>query len=156
MATSQNLSDQSVIQSRSLVVAKNRPYSDFDLTMYMSELDSTPNGTASKDIVPLYDIDAVKQSVKNLILTDFNERPFNPRMGSNIRGFLFEPADKFTMVALRKALKRVVEQYEPRVDSVSIYIEDNSDENRYEVTVGFRVITLNIEVDVNLYLVRLR
>lgn len=145
---SQNLSDKSVIQSRSSIVSKNRPYSDFDLSMFMH-----PN---TMDILPLEDIDAVKQSVKNLVLTDFNERPFNPRLGSNIRGYLFEPADVFTLVSLRNAIKRVVTQYEPRVDSVTVQVVDNSDENRYDVTVGFRVISLNIDVDVNLNLVRLR
>ena len=141
-------SDKSVVQSRSLIVSKNRPYSDFDLAMYMH-----PN---TMDIMPLEDLDAVKQAVKNLVLTNFNERPFNPRLGSNIRGFLFEPADVFTIVSLRNAIHRVITQYEPRVDSVTVQVVDNSDENRYDVTIGFRVITLSVDVTFDLYLTRLR
>ena len=57
---------------------------------------------------------------------------------------------------MRRAIKIVLEQHEPRIDSITVQIVDNSDENRYDVTVGFRVITLNVEVDVDLYLIRLR
>lgn len=145
---SQNLSDKNVVQSRSVVVSKTRPYSDLDLKLTLHPIFG--------DIIPLTDIDAVKNSVKNLVLTNFNERPWSPNLGGNVRGFLFEPADKFTITALRRAIKRVIEQHEPRVDSVTVKIVDNGDENRYDVTIGFRVITLNVEVNVDLYLIRLR
>jgi phage baseplate assembly protein W len=144
----QTLSDSNVVQSRSIVVSKTRPYSDLDLSLTLHPV--------FNDIVPLTDIDAVKNAVKVLVLTNFNERPFQPQLAGNVRGYLFEPADKFTIVALRQSIKKVIEQYEPRVDSVTVQIVDNSDENRYDVTIGFRVITLNVEVNVDLYLIRLR
>jgi phage baseplate assembly protein W len=108
------------------------------------------------DIVPLTDIDAVKNAVKNLVLTNFDERPFNRRLGSNLRALLFEPADKFTISALRQYIKLVLEQHEPRIDQITIQIQDNSDENRYDITVGFRVISIDVEVDVYVYLIRIR
>ena len=144
----QTLSDANVVQNRSLVVSKTRPYSDLDLSLAIHPVFG--------DIVPLTDIDAVKNAVKTLVLTNFSERPFQPRLAGNVRGYLFEPADKFTITAMRRAIKIVLEQHEPRIDSITVQIVDNSDENRYDVTVGFRVITLNVEVDVDLYLIRLR
>jgi phage baseplate assembly protein W len=108
------------------------------------------------DINPLIDIDAVKASVKNLILTNYNERPFQPKLGSNLRALLFEPADRLTAVSIRESIKRVIAQYEPRVDSVTVQILDDSDRNRYHVTIGFRVITIDTEVNISVYLVRLR
>jgi phage baseplate assembly protein W len=108
------------------------------------------------DIVPLIDIDAVRAAVKNLVLTNYNERPFQPKLGSNLRSLLFEPADRLTAIAIRESIKRVIAQYEPRVDSVTIQIIDDSDRNRYNVTIGFRVITVDTEVNISVYLVRLR
>jgi hypothetical protein len=61
-----------------------------------------------KDITPLKDIDAVKQSVKNLVMTNFYERPFRPDIGSGVTGLLFEPADSFTGMALRDEIKEVL------------------------------------------------
>ena len=46
-----------------------------------------------RDIIPLKDNAAVKNAVRNLLLTNFFERPFQPTVGANLRGLLFEPAD---------------------------------------------------------------
>ena len=77
--------DQNILARKSAIVSKRKPYSDLDITL---ELNSR------KDISPLEDIDAVKQSVRNLILTTFGERPFRPKLGSAVKGLLFEPADR--------------------------------------------------------------
>ena len=39
---------------------------------------------------------AITQSVRNLILTIFGERPFQPSIGSRVKGLLFEPWDPFS------------------------------------------------------------
>ena len=148
MSTQILTSDASVIRSKSVLVSRTQPYSDLDLSLALH-----PD---FHDIVPLSDTDAVKNSVKNLILTNFNERPFNRTLGSNIRALLFEPADKFTISALRQYINLVLKQHEPRIDSVTIQIQDNSDQNRYDVTIGFRVISIDVEVDTYVYLIRIR
>lgn len=145
---SQNLSDRNIVERRSIIVSKTRPYSDLDLSLALH-----PD---FNDIIPLTDIDAVKNAVKTLVLTNFNERPFQPQLGANIRGLLFEPADKFTIVALREYIRTVLEQHEPRIDSITIQIRDNSDNNQYDITIGFRVITINVNVDVDLHISRIR
>lgn len=142
-----NLSDKNVLARRAALVSKVHPYSDLDLTLAINEF---------QDITPLTDIDAVKQSVRNLVLTNFNERPFRPKLGGNITALLFEPADKFTMISLKESIKFVLEKYEKRVDQVTVQIEDDSDNNRYLVNLGFRVITLDFQTDVTVYLVRVR
>jgi len=148
MSTQTLTSDSNVIRSKSVLVSRTQPYSDLDLSLTLH-----PD---FHDIVPLTDIDAVKNAVKNLVLTNFDERPFNRRLGSNLRALLFEPADKFTISALRQYIKLVLEQHEPRIDQITIQIQDNSDENRYDITVGFRVISIDVEVDVYVYLIRIR
>jgi phage baseplate assembly protein W len=128
-------------------VSKRKPYADLDLNLEIDE---------SGDIQPLMDLDAVKASVRNLVVTNFGERPFQPNIGSNVRGFLFEPADVFTIFGLKQNIEDVLLRYEPRVTDIIVEIEDNSDYNRYDVTLTFRVITFNEVVDLDLYLSRTR
>jgi phage baseplate assembly protein W len=147
-----NTSDYNVNEfissSRSQVVSKRRSYADLDLSLELN-----PN---FNDIVPLTDIDAVRNSVKNLVLTNFFERPFQPWIGSNVSALLFEPADVFTIVAIREEIKKVLKKYEPRVDNVTVEVKDESDRNSYYVTLGFRVISVDEQVDITLYLKRIR
>lgn len=141
------LSDKNVLARRAAVVSKRQQYSDLDHSLTLNQFN---------DVYPLTDIDAVKNSVKNLILTNFYERPFQPKLGANLRGLLFEPADRITIAVLRNRIKRILQVYEPRVDSVAVQINDDSDRNRYTVTLGFRVISADERVDVTLYLQRIR
>jgi len=140
-------SDKNILERKSSVVSRRKPYSDLDVTL---SLDVT------NDITSLKDIDAVKASVKNLILTSFGERPFQPNLGSAVKGALFEPADRITIAILRDSIQTVLEKNEPRIDSITIAIKDESDSNRYVIDLGFRVISLNQEIDVSFYLQRVR
>ena len=100
---------------------KKNLYSDLNLFFQRN-----PN-----DISPLRDIDAVRQSVKNLVLTNFFERPFHPELGSNVTALLFEPADQFTGIAIRDEIQKVVEEFEPRVNNVVVQVFADIDANRY-------------------------
>lgn len=133
---------------RSSVVSKKRLYSDLDLSLALNQ--------NFRDIVPLIDIDAVKNSIKNLVLSNFYDRPFQPALGSNVSGLLFEPADNFTVAAMRQEIKRVIKKFEPRADSVVVEIIDNSDRNTYNINIGFRVVAIDQRVDITLYLKRIR
>lgn len=148
MANVQTLSDYNVTDQRATVVSKKKLYSDLDLSLTLHPI--------FHDITPLTDIDAVTGSVRNLVLTNFDERPFQPYLGSNLRGLLFEPADKITIICLRDSIHGILAKYEPRIDSVAVNIADDSDRNRYHVTLSFRVIIPNQTVDMTLYLLRIR
>jgi phage baseplate assembly protein W len=148
MATETYTTVSGVTLQKSILVSRNRPYADLDIT-----LEPHPE---FHDIVPLYDTDAVKSAVRNLVLTNFNERPFQPNLGSNLRALLFEPADNITIGAIRSNIERVIRKYEPRVDQVQVDVEDQSDNNAYRVTVTFRVINLSDTTEVYIQLERLR
>jgi phage baseplate assembly protein W len=109
-----------------------------------------------KDIIALKDIDAVKQSVKNLILTNHGERPFQPQIGSNITRLLFEPADAFTASGIQREIYSVLTRFEPRVSNITVQVFDNSDRNAYSITIGFTVVFSDEAQEVNFYLQRLR
>ena len=98
-------------------VSRKRAYSDLDLSLLQHGV--------TKDIVPLKDDRAIKNSVKNLILTNFYERPFQPEMGANLLGLLFEPADNITKIELKDGIKSVLDYYEPRIKVQNIIIEDD-------------------------------
>ena len=78
----------------------------------------------TKDIARRVDVQAVKQSLKSLLLTQYYEKPFKPQYGSPIRGLLFEPVDMATGTSLATEIKRAIVNFEPRVvvEEVEVYV----------------------------------
>ena len=140
-------SDRNILGRKSAIVSQRKPYSDLDVSLARD---------VTNDIAPLKDIEAVKAAVKNLVLTSFGERPFQPNLGSAIKSLLFEPADRISIAILRKSIVDVLRKNEPRIDSITIEVKDESENNRYVIDLGFRVISLNQEVDISFYLQRVR
>jgi hypothetical protein len=104
------------------------------------------------------DDDAVKQALKNLILTNKYERPFRPEYGGDIRRRLFDLFDNIDRSDFESRLKTVIKNYEPRavLDSFSVSVKEYPDTNSLSVTISYRnAITLaDVVVDVNLNKVR--
>ena len=134
--------------SPSQIVAKKRQHRDLDLNLSLHPI--------RKDIIPLVDDRAIKQSIKNLLLTNASERPFNLNSGANLRGILFEPNDAITRIRLRSAITQSIAAGEPRVIVQGINIEDRPDTNSYNIQVFFLITQSNIESDLELELRRLR
>ena len=93
----------------------------------------------TKDVIIKKDIEAVKQSVRNLILTNHYERPFHPEIGSNVTSILFEPMNPITANSLTRIIEEVIVNFEPRARLVSVDAKPNLDRNAYEVTISFYV-----------------
>ena len=108
------------------------------------------------DVRPIKDLNAIKQSVKNLVLSNFTDRPFQPHLGSNVTGLLFELADMGTAVAMREEIKRVLKEHEPRVTNVTVQISDNIDANAYQIKVGYLAVIANTYDETTLYLERIK
>jgi phage baseplate assembly protein W len=83
--------------------------------------------------------DAVKQSVKSLILTDFYERPFKPEVGCNIRKQLFELFTPITQQNREGAVRDVIKNYEPRAQLIDVLVEELPEKNALTVSVAFFV-----------------
>jgi phage baseplate assembly protein W len=107
------------------------------------------------NITILRDDAAIKNALKNLVLTNFFERPFQPSLGANLRGLLFEPADGVTRLAIKDNIESVVKK-EPRVKLLNVSVIDLSDRNAYRVTLNYRIRESNREEDVEIVLRRLR
>ena len=145
MARTQTRSDESLT---SRIRARQSLYSDFDLSFI-----ANPN---NGDITIKKDIDAIKQSVKNLIFTDLHERPFQPNLGSRVRGLLFELTDVWTALDIQDEITMTIENYEPRVDLIDVEVTDESDKNRVKVVIIFNIISIGQQEQVDFYLERIK
>ena len=126
-----------------------RQYNDLDLFF------SKKSG--SNDVTQITDIEAVKRSIRNLVLTNFYEKPFHPEIGSGIRDMLFENMTPITAVVLARKVEDVIENFEPRVRLVSVRALPDFDRNIYNVAIEFYVVNAPTElVDLSVMLERLR
>ena len=110
----------------------------------------------TNDIVKIEGVDAVKRSVKNLIQTNFYERPFHPELGCGVRDLLFENYTPMTGIFIRRKIEEVLTNYEPRANISSIAVNEQSDRNGIDVTVNFYVLNLPNPVSVTTTLQRIR
>ncbi|MAG28357.1 hypothetical protein CMI47_22760 [Candidatus Pacearchaeota archaeon] len=126
-----------------------RQYTDLDLFFGKKSV--------SKDINKVTDIQAVKRSIRNLVLTNHYEKPFHPEIGSGVRDMLFEPMTPLTSHVLTRKIEDVIENFEPRARLISVTAFPNLDRNEYECTISFYVVNTPTElVDLTVFLERLR
>jgi len=126
-----------------------RQYTDLDL--FFSKK------STSKDISKVTDIQAVKRSIRNLVLTNHYEKPFHPEIGSGVRDILFEPMTPLTANILTRKIEDVIENFEPRAKLIGVRALPKLDRNEYEVTIEFLVVNAPTElVDLTVFLERLR
>jgi phage baseplate assembly protein W len=91
----------------------------------------------SGDALLSRDIDAVKNSIRNIVLTAKGERPFNPEFGSGVGSLLFELADGATAAALESEITAAIIRWEPRVTDIFTRVDDEHERNAYRVQVAF-------------------
>jgi phage baseplate assembly protein W len=144
------LSDRSIIGDlkKARVTSRVKGWRDLDLSLTLHPI--------RKDIMPLKDDNAIKNSVKNLLISNFYERPFSKDVGANLRALLFEPADSITKIALKDNIRRVIRKYEPRVVLRGIQINYQDDSNAYNITVIFKIKEFDTNESVEIVLRRLR
>ena len=131
----------STIQNRTI-------YSDIDIN-----LDKHP---ISGDLIKLTNEAAIIRSVRNLLLTDFYERPFKHNIGSNIRKMLFENFTPDTQQMLKDAITETINSFEPRCNIINILINPFEDNNAVNVTFTFSLINREDPITIDFYLDRIR
>ena len=111
----------------------------------------------TKDISKLTDAEAVKRSVRNLINTNFYERPFHPEIGSDIRRILFEPVTPIVADVLKRKVEDVINNFEPRAELINVTSIATPDSNAYDLVIEFYLRNSPDGLQtVNLFLERLR
>jgi len=123
-------------------------YSDIDLAF----LSHPVTGKLTRKV----NREAVKQSVKSLIMTDFYERPFKPLIGCGIRQLLFENFHPAIIQEMELAISEVIDNYEPRAELISVDIDARPDANALSISVVFYVINDSAPVVLDVILERVR
>ena len=126
----------------------NRIYSDLNL--------SFTKNPATKDVAKLFDVQAIKRSVKNIILTNKYERPFNSDFGCNLRGFLFENITEPLLVVIKDRVSMAIEKFEPRVSVEDVVVREEDGSNGISIMVSFKIIGVEQPVTVSTFLQRVR
>lgn len=110
----------------------------------------------TKDITRRYDENAIKASVRNLLLTRNFERPFHSEIGSPIRALLFElPGPMFTIM-MQRAIIDVITNFEPRINIIDVRVINASDNNAVYVTLEFKIVNTERPITLDLTLERTR
>jgi len=123
-------------------------YTDLDLTFRRLPV--------SNDVALSFDEQAVIRSVRNLLLTNFYERLFQPTLGSNIDTLLFEPITVLTAGLIKAEIRNVINNFEPRVTIQDIVVDPSPDRNAFKVTLTFLIGNNTLPTAVNLLLERSR
>ena len=136
-------------QSQNNIDRNVRQYSDLDL-FFTKKI-------SNSDVNKLTDIQAVKRSIRNLVLLNTYEKPFHPEISSGVRGMLFENMTPITANILARKIEDVINNFEPRARLISVTAIPDLDRNAYEVAVQFYVVNTPTElVDISLMLETLR
>ena len=121
------------------------------------DLDLFFSRKSNKDVNKVTDIEAVKRSVRNLVLLNSYEKPFHPEIAGDVRALLFENMTPLTSAVIARKLQDVIENFEPRARLTGVNATPNFDRNAYELSVYFYVVNAPTElVEVDALLERLR
>lgn len=125
--------------------------------IFQSDLDLMFNiHPIKKDLVISTNEQAIIRSIKNLVLTNHYERPFQSEIGSNISKMLFENFSSFTANYLEKEIYDVITIYEPRISQLSVEVKAFPDENTMSATITFYIENSTVLTVIDLLLERTR
>ena len=96
------------------------------------------------DLVTIKNETAIARSVRNLVLTLPGERFFNPNLGSRIIDSLFENIDEITAGIIKDEIETTIQNYEPRVDLISVEVLPNYDEYSFDVNITYNIVGIDV------------
>ena len=123
-------------------------YSDLDLDFIKH--------VVTKDVTKKYDVESIKRSVRHLVYTMHYERPFHPEIGCMVHSLLFENASPMMAAMVQRTIEDTLTNLEPRIRLLDVLVLPKEDENAYEITIVFNVVTQNDPVELTLMLKEVR
>lgn len=127
---------------------KSKKYSDLDLFFQVHPY--------TRDVNKKYDVEAIKASVRNLILTKNYERPFHPEIGSQVTNLFFEDFSPALRMATERSIRDTIQKFEPRARLISINLIEKPDDNDITVEITFAPSNIDTPVTITQTLGRLR
>jgi len=131
-----------------MAISRIKDYTDLDLDFIANPI----TGDVSKKTGP----DAVARSIRNLVMTNYYDRPFRSQIGSNAVKMLFENIGPLTAVNLEQAISDVVTNFEPRAKLIGVKVKADPDENGYSAKIAFYVQNRPEPFQTTLFLARIR
>lgn len=123
-------------------------YSDF-----LDSFFALPNGG---DLAKVSNENSVRQSIKNLVLTNVGERFFQPDLGTDVNKALFEPNSIMASLSIKNRILNVLRLYEPRARDVVVNVENIDNDHTIEINIVFYVINRPDPIDLTINLKRIR
>jgi phage baseplate assembly protein W len=112
-----------------------KEFKDISMTLQVNPLNN--------DLIAIKNETAIARSIRNLIYTNPGERFFNPDIGSDIRKSLFEPLDDITASVIKTQIENVINNYEPRVNLISVNVIPIYDDYEFSVTINYNIIGID-------------
>jgi phage baseplate assembly protein W len=109
----------------------NKIYSDIDFTFTKKPV--------TGDVALSYDAQAVSRSIRNLLNTQNYDRLFNPDLGSQITGLLFENISPVVATTMEIMISNIIKTYEPRAILKTVNVSSQPDQNAYNVSITFYI-----------------
>ena len=125
-----------------------RTYKDLDLNFKVHPV--------TKDVLKRTGNAAIIGALRNLILTNVGEKPFQPNFGSRIRSLLFEDVSFITASIMQTEIQNTIKNFEPRVGIDAVRVQANPEQNRYDITIRFYINNLEAPVTINFFLEKVR
>ena len=132
----------------STINRRTRQFSDLNLLFSTNPV--------TRDVTKTLDEEAIKASVRNLVLTKNYERPFHPEIGCQAYGLLFDNFTSATVKIMERTIADVIEKFEPRVRLVEVKINDQSDSNTIRADIFFRIVNTERPVQLSTTITRVR
>lgn len=129
-------------------VSRQPDYSDLDLDFMINPI--------TGDINKKKGVDAVKRSIRNLIFTNYYERPFKASLGSGVPALLFDNVDVLTASSIRDAIEILINTYERRVQLISIDVYADIDNNGFSIEMSYVILNTETPATFNLFLEKIR
>lgn len=98
----------------------------------------------NNDLISIKNETAIARSVRNLIFTQPGERFFNENLGSRVSRVLFENMDEISASVIRDEIENTINNYEPRVDLISVNVSPDYDNNEFNVTINYYIVGIDV------------
>ena len=96
------------------------------------------------DLIAVKNATAIARSIRNLIMTQQGARFFNPLLGSQVTGLLFENIDELTASAIKDEITTTIENFEPRVELTEVDVAPNYDNSEFNVTINYEIVGIDV------------
>mgnify|MGYP001408694523 CR=1 FL=1 len=117
----------------------SKSFRDFSLTF--------EKNAVTNDVLALNNEAAIKASVKNIVLYNFFEKPFDPAFGGNIIGLLFENYVPANATKIKRRLEEVIDIYEPRVAVYEVKVKFEENRNALDVSIAYVIMGIPPKFD---------